>query len=194
LIDFNNFFYNPLKITLGEIIMAQPFLGMVCTYSFNFAPKGWALCNGQLLSISQNVALFSLIGTTYGGDGVTNFALPNLQSRIALHMGQGSGLSPYEIGENGGLENITLTTNQMPEHSHPANASNSGANTPNPSGNSLAVEPTGLSAFYQTGTPATPMNASTIGHVGGGQPHSNIQPYLALNFCIALQGIFPTEN
>jgi microcystin-dependent protein len=176
----------------------EPFIGTILTVGFNFAPVGWALCNGQLLSISQNTALFSLLGTTYGGDGVTTFALPNLQGRVPVHQGNGAGLSPYTIGQVGGAEGATLTINNLPSHNHPANCNNTpGAN----------VSPTG--SFWAEANPggrdpvATPSYASTttgvmasgaIGPVGGNQPFGVVQPYLCINFIIALQGIYPSRS
>ncbi len=175
--------------------MAQPFLGMVCSFGFNFAPQGWQLCQGQLIPINQNTALFSLLGTTYGGNGTSTFALPDLRGRVGISFGQGDGLSDYELGEVSGSETVTLTSGQMPEHSHTLNASNVTANTPSPNGSSLAVDPTGLSGFYESGsTPATPMNINTIAPAGGSQPHNNLQPFLVLNYCIAMEGIFPSRS
>jgi microcystin-dependent protein len=172
--------------------MAEPFLGEIRMFGFNFAPQGWAMCNGQLLPISQNTALFALIGTFYGGNGTTNFALPNLQSSVAIHQGQGPGLSPYEIGQSGGTENVTLLQGQMPEHTHVVNASQSPGTGTRPAGAVLARATADIYAAAADGS--TTMNAGTIGSAGGGQPHSNIQPYLTVNFCIALQGIFPSRN
>jgi microcystin-dependent protein len=172
--------------------MAEPFLGEIRMFGFQFAPTGWAMCNGQLLPISQNTALFSLLGTTYGGNGTSTFALPNLQSSVAIHQGQGVGLSPYVIGQNGGTENVTLTQGQMPLHGHTVNASGSpGANT-RPAGGVLARATTDVYAAAPDGS--TTMNPGTIGNAGGSQPHTNIQPYLVISFCIALQGIFPSRN
>jgi microcystin-dependent protein len=171
--------------------MSEPFLGEIRTFGFNFAPRGWAFCNGQLLSISQNTALFSLLGTFYGGNGQTTFALPDLQGRVGIHQGQGPGLSPYELGEVSGSETVTLTSAQMPTHSHQvvanattATSGRTAGNVPaRTSGNSYAAAPDG-----------TDMNAGMIGTTGGSQPHTNLQPFLVLNFCIALQGIFPSRN
>lgn len=181
--------------------MSTPYLGEIRITSFNFAPKGWALCNGQLMSIQQNAALFSLLGTYYGGNGVQTFALPNMQSRIPIHMGTGNGLSTYVIGEQGGTENVTLLYNQLPLHNHLVNA-NSGYGTstapaglfPAQTNGGTSSAPAAGQTDYSTGTPNATMNAATIGQQGGNQPHSNIQPYLTLNFVIALQGIFPSRN
>jgi microcystin-dependent protein len=171
--------------------MAEPFLGEIRMFGFNFAPQGWAMCNGQTLPISQNTALFALLGTFYGGNGTTTFQLPNLQSSVAIHQGQGAGLSPYEIGQAGGVENVTLTQGQMPAHGHPALANASSATTGRAAGAVLARTSTDT---YAAAPDGTAMNAGTIGPTGGSQPHPNIQPYLTLNFCIALQGIFPSRN
>jgi microcystin-dependent protein len=172
--------------------MSEPFIGMIATFGFNFAPRGWALCNGQILSIAQNTALFSLLGTTYGGNGQTTFALPNLQSRVPIHFGQGPGLSSYDLGQQAGNETVTLTQNEMPAHTHVAtlHASTQPANDTLPTGNYPAD-----GGAYQSAT-NTNMNAGAVtnGISGGSQPHTNIQPYLAINFCIALEGIFPSRN
>lgn len=156
--------------------------------SFNFAPKGWALADGQLLPINQNQPLFALLGTTYGGNGQTNFALPNLQGRVPLHRGQG-----LTIGEVTGEQNHTLTVSELPTHIHPANASTNGANANNPTGNLLANSPGNPYADPSQGSAAA-LTATTITSAGGGQSHSNQQPYLTLSFCIALTGIFPSQN
>jgi microcystin-dependent protein len=171
--------------------MSDQYLGEIRMVGFNFAPYGWALCNGQLLSISQNTALFSLIGTYYGGDGVTTFALPNLQSRTPIHQGQGLGLSPYVIGQVGGTENVTLTTQQMPQHNHNVNVFNAPGTTNRSGGNYLADSTSGN--IYQTAANQT-LNVNAIGMTGNSQPHNNIQPYLCITFVIALQGIYPSRN
>lgn len=173
--------------------MSDQYLGEVRMFAGNFAPYGWALCNGQLLAISQNTALFSLIGTYYGGDGVTTFALPNLQSRVPIHQGQGVGLSPYVIGQNGGTENVTLTTQQMPQHNHTANTvSGPQATAPRPS-NAYPGNATSGSV-YSTANPDSTFNTNFIGFQGNSQPHNNIEPYLCITFIIALQGIYPSRN
>jgi microcystin-dependent protein len=166
--------------------MSEPFVAEIRMVGFNFPPRGWAFCNGQLLPISQNTALFSLLGTTYGGDGKSTFALPNLQNRVPMQPGQGPGLTLRDLGEVGGESSVTLTESEMPAHDHrPLRAHASNANTGTPSSSvSLAVTP-GLSYG-----PAADLEAMG-GVVGGGQPHENRQPYLGLNFIIALQGIFP---
>jgi len=170
----------------------DPYIGTIMVFAGNFAPAGWAQCNGQLLPIGQYDALFSLIGTTYGGDGQTTFALPDLRSRVPIHQGQGSGLSNYSLGENGGLEAVTLQSNQIPAHSHPAMA-NSGAGTSmDPAGGVWAGGPTSM---YIAGASAnTNMNPTSISGSGGGQPHDNMLPFLTLNFCIALEGIWPSQS
>jgi len=172
--------------------VTSPFIGEIRIFGFSFAPVGWALCNGQLLSISQNTALFSLLGTYYGGNGTSNFALPNLQSRVPIHMGKGSGLSLYSIGQAGGVENVTLTAAEMPVHSHSLHAEVGEATTDVANGHALAKS---TSPIYgnREGLLAV-LKAKSIGDAGDGQPHTNIQPYLTLNFCIALQGIFPSRN
>jgi microcystin-dependent protein len=172
--------------------MSEPFVGEIRMFGFNFAPQGWALCNGQLLPINQNQALFSLLGTTYGGDGRTTFALPNMQSRVPVCQGQGPGLSSYAEGQAGGTETVTLAATQMPGHTHPVKASSSAAASGQPEGRALARS----ASHIYTAKPdtSTVMNADMLGDAGDGQPHNNIQPYLAVNFCIALNGIFPSRN
>jgi microcystin-dependent protein len=172
--------------------MSDQFLGEIRQFGFNFAPYGWALCNGQLLAISQNTALFSLIGTYYGGDGITTFALPNLQSRVPIHQGQGTGLSPYVIGQLAGNESVTLSSQQMPQHNHNMNVFNGPAAT-NRSGNAYLADSTSGNV-YTTGNPNSTLNPNAITFNGSSQPHNNIQPYLCINFCIALQGIYPSRN
>jgi microcystin-dependent protein len=172
--------------------VSEPFLGQIQAFGFNFAPRGWALCNGQLMSIAQNTALFSLLGTTFGGDGVTTFGLPDLRSRVGIHMGQGPGLSPYVIGEISGTENVTLNVAQMPQHSHSVMATSGSATTGRPAG---AVPARDSSNAYDAAPDGqTTMNAGMIGPSGQSLPHQNLQPFLVLNFCIALQGIFPSRN
>jgi microcystin-dependent protein len=172
--------------------MSQPFVGEIRAFSFNFPPRGWAACNGQTLPISQNTALFALLGFNYGGNGTTTFQLPNLQSSVAIHMGTGTGLSPYDIGQTGGAESVTLTQGQMPTHAHAVDASSALASGGRPSGAVLARSGTDIYAAAPDGS--TTMNAGMIGTTGSNLPHPNIQPYLALNFCIALQGIFPSRS
>jgi len=165
--------------------MAEPYLSEIRIMSFNFAPKGWALCNGQLLPINQNQALFSLLGTTYGGDGRVNFALPNLQGRVPIHMGNG-----HTLGESAGEQAHTLSIAEVPTHTHGAWATANVGDTLNPTNNVLAA----ASNVYRTADSLTALNPASVTTVGGSQPHENQQPYLTLNFCIALQGIFPSPN
>ena len=171
--------------------MSEPFLGQISIFSFNFAPKGWTMCNGQLLPINQNQALFALLGTQFGGNGQTNFALPSLQGNVPMGMGQGGGLSPRNIGQVGGAQAVTLLLSQIPSHSHVPNYT-AAANAMGPVGNLWAADPNGNVTFDMTGTETLAPNA--IGNAGGSQPHDNMAPYLTLNFCIALQGIFPSRN
>ncbi len=170
----------------------DPFVGQITTVAFNFAPVGWAVCNGQLLPISQYAALFSLIGTTYGGDGVSTFALPNLQSRIALHQGQGTGLSNYAIGQIGGSESVTLNSNQLPGHTHQALCFTGGSNSQTPVNGIWAQA--SKDKPYKAELGAGTMAPNAIGSAGGNQPHPNIMPYQALNYIIALEGIFPSRS
>jgi microcystin-dependent protein len=180
--------------------MAEPFLAQIATFPFNFAPRGWALCNGQLMSISQNTALFSLLGTTYGGNGTSNFALPNLQGSVPLGAGQGPGLSLYDLGESGGTTDITLLTSEMPIHTHFVNATTDRGNSTSASGNVPATGAAGtpqkptVAKLYSTNAPNTQLNSPALSVAGGSQPHNNMQPYLTLNFCIALLGIFPSRS
>jgi microcystin-dependent protein len=166
--------------------MAEPFLSEIRIMSFEFAPKGWALCNGQLLPINQNQALFSLLGTTFGGDGRVNFALPDFRGRTPIHVG-----SNHTLGERGGEQAHTLSINEIPTHTHIANATTQGQDTAVPTNNLLADS--APSEFYSGITSAT-MNSAVISNTGGSQAHLNMQPFLCLNFCIALQGIFPSPN
>lgn len=165
--------------------MSEPFLAEIRIFSFNFAPRGWAMCNGQLLPINQNQALFALLGTTYGGDGRINFALPDLRTRVPLHFGAG-----FTLGERGGEQAHTLSLNEMPQHVHTGMARSANADTPIASGNSLAS----ANNVYAAPGALTPLHSSSMGNVGGSQAHQNMQPHLVLNYCIALQGIFPSPN
>ncbi len=166
--------------------MADPFLSEIRLFSFGFAPQGWALCNGQLLPINQNQGLFALLGTTYGGDGRVNFGLPNLQGRTPIHMGSG-----HTLGERGGEQAHTLNISEIPTHTHEVQASSNTANVTLPFNNVLAQSPAGL---YGPAGNLVSLSAGTIGNIGGNQAHLNMQPFLVLNFCIALQGIFPSQN
>ena len=191
--------------------MSQPYLGMIILVPYNFAPRGWAFCQGQILPINQNTALFSLLGTTYGGNGQTTFALPDLRGRVPNGMGQGPGLSNYSIGQVGGVETATLTVNQMPAHTHvitpggltaTSRVKNAAGNRQTPVGNVPAIEAAGVTATYSDQAPDASMGAGAIAisgsptaaTAGGSQPFDNLQPYLTMNYCIALQGIFPSRN
>jgi microcystin-dependent protein len=168
--------------------MAEPFLSEIRIMSFGFPPKGWALCNGQLLPINQNQALFSLLGTTYGGDGRVNFALPDLQGRVPIHMGSG-----HTLGERGGEQAHTLSISELPQHVHVWNASGSPATTNTPGNTLLLAQSTGDQAWGPASN-LVAMSPTEITNVGGSQAHLNMQPFLVLNFSIALQGIFPSQN
>jgi microcystin-dependent protein len=167
----------------------DPFVAEIRIFGFNFAPKGWAFCDGGILPISQNTALFALLGTTYGGNGTANFALPNLQGRVPMHPDQGPGLSLYDLGQTVGVETVTLTTSELPAHTHALQGVNAAATESDPTGLALALPSTLGAKAYATGTPTGAGAPSSI--FGGGQPHNNLQPSLVLNFCIALQGVFP---
>jgi microcystin-dependent protein len=178
--------------------MSQPFIGEVRMCGFPFAPVNWAMCNGQTMAISQYEALYNLIGTTYGGDGLTFFNLPNLQSRICVSQGQGTGLQNYSMGQAGGTENVTLTTTTMPQHNHTLSASQNTVTTNLPSGNLTGA---GISSptkadFYTTGTPTRTgnLNGATISLSGGSQPHENRMPFQCVTFIIALFGIYPSQS
>jgi microcystin-dependent protein len=170
----------------------DPFVAEIRIFPFNFAPKGWAFCNGQVLPISQNTALFSLLGTTYGGDGKTNFALPNLEGMAPMHPGQGPGLSLHDLGETGGSQTVTLTVSEMPAHTHAVRASKQDATTRIVAGQTPATG-TGVGLFGPEPSSAT-LSPNALTPAGGGQAHNNLMPYLTLNFCIALQGVFPPRS
>jgi microcystin-dependent protein len=191
--------------------MSQPYVGQIILVGFNFAPNGWMFCNGQLLAISNYVALFQLIGTTYGGDGQSTFALPDLRGRIPISMGQGPGLQSYVIGEQGGAEAVTLAASQLPAHTHTVNSSNLTAamrcttgsgNQQGPAGNVPATEAAGVTMTYSSAAADMPMNPAAVtpgpavpsGVAGGIQTHNNMQSYLGLNYCISLFGIFPSQT
>ncbi len=173
--------------------MADPFVAEIRIFPFNFAPKGWAWCDGQLLPLSQNTALFSLLGTTYGGDGKSNFALPDLQGSVPMHPGQGPGLTLHDLGEAAGVDAVSLLESEVPSHSHALGADTVDAadtNVPNPNA-SLALSSGGT--LYQP-APDTQLADDAMAVTGGGQPHNNMQPYLTFYFCIALQGVFPPRT
>lgn len=171
--------------------MGEPFIGEIRMFGGNFAPAGWAFCNGQLMPISENDALFTLIGTTYGGDGQETFGLPNLQGRVPMHAGTQGGIT-YTLGESAGVESVTLTTQQIPIHTHPFTASTAGATATSPSGQVIAQS--GQRAVYTEDSTTTNLAASSITPQGGSQPHENMQPYLAISFILSLFGVFPTQT
>ena len=172
--------------------MADPFVAEIRIFPFNFAPKGWAWCSGQLLPISQNTALFSLLGTTYGGDGKSTFALPDLQGSAPIQPGQGQGLSLYDLGQTGGSDAVTLLESEIPAHAHMLRGSNDPANNNLPTGNMPAKPPgRGINLYITNTTPLVQMNQSALASNGASAPHNNMMPYLTLNFNIALQGVFP---
>lgn len=192
--------------------MVDPFLGQITIYAFNFAPQGWALCHGQLLPISQNTALFALLGTTFGGDGKSTFALPDLQGRVPIGVGQGLGLTEYVVGQEDGSETIVLNTSEMASHAHAFDSSamqgtlrcyDGRGNQRDATGNVPAVESAGVTAAFSDAAPLTSNLASgavavtgalALTPTGGGQPHANLQPFLVLNYCIAMSGIFPSRS
>ncbi len=173
--------------------MSDPFIAEIRITPFNFAPRGWAMCDGQLLAISQNTALFSLLGTNYGGNGVSTFGLPNLQGRAPLHQGQGPGLSLRVLGEEGGVETTTLIATEMPLHTHGVRGQTAGGNRADPAGNVWASPGAtrGLRAYNPAPGSGGAMASTAISITGSGQPHNNLMPYLTLNFVIALQGVYP---
>jgi microcystin-dependent protein len=177
--------------------MSEPFIGQIMMFAGNFAPKGWAFCEGQLLPIAQNTALFSILGTTYGGNGTTTFALPDLRGRVPIQPGQGPGLSPYSLGQMSGSESVTLIATQMPAHTHAFGAHGGQGDQPSPEGNvpAVTVDPNTQQPLNSySGTVSTTMAPSSVSLTGGSQPHQNMQPYLCLNFIIALEGIFPSRS
>lgn len=171
--------------------MADYFLAEIRIFPFNFAPTGWAMCDGQLLPILQNTTLFSFVGTYYGGDGKSNFALPNMQGRIPMHAGQGPGLSLHALGQTGGVEMVKLSETEIPSHTHVVRVAVEPGELSTPAGNSIALS-TGANA-YAAGTPSVNMNENQINTSGGDRAHNNLQPYLTSNFCIAIQGEFPNR-
>ncbi|WP_315837402.1 phage tail protein [Bradyrhizobium prioriisuperbiae] len=187
--------------------MTEPYIGQIELYGFNFAPRGWALCAGQIIPIQQNTALFSILGTNYGGNGTSNFGLPNLQGRGAIGVGQGPGLSDYDSGQTGGTTAVSLTVNELPAHSHAFNTTSVQGSTTTAAGNQLGLSQytvggkggggtTYNAQIYSPNATAatTGLAPQSISFNGGGQPHNNMQPYLALNYCIAMQGVFPPRN
>lgn len=172
--------------------MSEPYVGEIRMFAGNFAPRGWAFCDGQLLAVSQNDALFSLLGTIYGGDGRTTFGLPDMRGRIPIHAGTGPGLSPRRLGARGGEESVTLTVNQLPSHTHgPLQASSQTATNALPQGQVTAQSDT---ALYVDDTPPAAFNTAAVSNVGGSRSHTNLMPYLCINYIIALVGIYPSRH
>jgi microcystin-dependent protein len=178
--------------------MSNPFLGEIRMFAGNFNPRGWAFCAGQLVPIAQNDALYALLGTTYGGDGITTFGLPDMRGRLPINQGQGPGLSNYVIGQMAGTESVTLTVTQMPAHSHSLSATDATASQPAPTNTSFLATLLGTAEIYAI-PGANPLrqgtlNANSISAAGGSQPHNNLMPIMAINFIIALEGVFPSRN
>ncbi len=174
--------------------MADPFVAEIRIFPFNFAPKGWAWCDGQLLPLSQNTMLFALLGTTYGGDGKSNFALPDLQGRAPMHPGQGPGLSLHDLGETGGSDTVTLLESEIPLHQHVLRASADPANAQIPTAQLTLARSSGGNAYDTNTNGLVAMSPNALAPAGGDQPHNNLQPYLTFYFCIALQGVFPPRT
>ncbi len=175
--------------------MATPFIGQIAIFGFNFTPRNWAACNGQLLAISQNTALFSILGTTYGGNGQTNFALPDMRGRVPIHAGTGAGLPTRTLGERAGLENVTITSSTMPSHTHSLLGTTATSTRRLPAGKTLGTDSASIADYYAApGTNMTALAPASVTNAGSGQPHNNMQPYLVVNICIALFGIFPSRN
>jgi microcystin-dependent protein len=172
--------------------VSQPYIGEIRMFGASFAPAGWAFCNGQLMPIAENDALFVLLGTTFGGDGQETFGIPNLQGRVPVHFGTGSDGINYQIGESSGVESVTLTVNQLPAHNHALLASLNNAGASIVTGN--VTGQVGATQLYREVPPASPLNANAVTPVGGSQPHDNMQPYLAISYIISLFGIFPSQN
>lgn len=169
--------------------MSQPYVGEIRMFGGNFAPAGWMFCEGQILAISENETLFNLIGTTYGGDGQSTFALPDLRGRLPLHQGNG-----FTLAETGGVEEVTLTVQQIPAHNHALLGTSSNATTTSPTGNVAATMPEVVTSAYGTDAPSTTLSPQSVSPVGGSQPHTNFQPYLCISFIISLFGIFPSQT
>ncbi|MBS0470613.1 MAG: phage tail protein [Proteobacteria bacterium] len=174
--------------------MSEPYIGQICLFGFNFAPRSYAFCAGQLIPISQNEALFSILGTTYGGNGQSNFALPNFQDRGVVNMGQGPGLSNYDLGEAIGSDTVTLNSNQIPMHNHTVNAFAGSTQALAPSANAWFGSNSPPGRIYSDQPATGTMALNVVSGSGGSQPHMNEQPYLGMNFCIALYGIYPSRN
>ena len=174
--------------------MSEPFLAEVRIVGFNFAPRGWAFCDGQILPINQNQSLYSLLGTTYGGDGRTSFALPDLRGRTPIHVGRSNGGAEHLLGQKSGEETHTIAANEMPQHQHTIHGTSSTADQIDPTGRFPAQTPTPVANLYRTDGATTSLASTALLNVGGGQAHENMQPFLSLNFCIALQGLFPSRN
>ena len=174
--------------------MSEPFIGEIRMFAGNFAPRGWALCDGQLLAVSQNDALFSLLGTIYGGDGRTTFGLPDLRGRLPMHAGTGPGLSNRRLGAKTGTENVTLTVNQLPSHSHGLGYCSARADATGPVGNNLAASASGDRQFAGSGATLTDMNVNAVANAGGSGQHPNVPPFLCIHFIIALVGIYPSRS
>ena len=173
--------------------MSQPFVGEIRMFAGNFAPQGWAFCDGQLLAVSQNDALFSLLGTIYGGDGRTTFGLPDLRGRLPIHPGTGPGLSPRRLGSKGGAEKVTLTVNQLPSHNHDFKGTNDLAASPNPESNVVARSTT-VDAYIKNDVVNQSLNSTSLTHIGGSRDHTNLMPFLCVHFIIALYGIYPSRH
>lgn len=174
--------------------MSEPFVAEIRIFAGNFAPRSWAFCNGQLLPVSQNTALFSLIGTTYGGDGRSTTALPNLQGRAPMHPGRGPGLTSKRLGQVGGVETVTLTEAQMPNHNHTMTCNIEEGDRRTPASNRSLGQSVGGFAYSNNTTNLVPMDERSLPHSGGSQPHNNMQPYIAINYIIALQGLYPSRS
>lgn len=173
--------------------MAEPFIGEIRMFGGNFAPRGWALCDGQLLAVSQNDALFSLLGTIYGGDGRTTFGLPDMRGRVPVHEGSTPGLTPKRLGQKGGVEAVTLTANEIPQHDHAMSASTDVGSSDSPAGNYVAEN--SRTRLYRNVSSATaPMAGDFLGNAGGGQPHNNMMPFTCVNYIIALVGVYPSRS